>query len=73
MKKKPMTAKQFELLARMLRSKDPVTTAAKMVLLQGITNAEAARATDVKPQSVHRSVKRFVELHEEVSKLYPAS
>lgn len=71
--KKPMTEKQFDLLARLLRSKEPVTTGAKMVLLQGVSNAEAARQTDKAPQSVHRAVKRFLETHEDILKVYKAT
>lgn len=65
-----MTKQQFDLLARLMRSKEPVTTGAKLVLLGGVSNAEAAWTAGVTPQSVHRAVKRFAALHEEISRSY---
>lgn len=68
-----MTKDQFELLAKLLRSKEPVTTGARLVLLDGVHNAEAARSAGVTPQSVHRAAKRFGELHEEICGTYDKS
>lgn len=65
-----ITQPQFELLARLLKSKEPVTTGARLVLLDGVPNAEAARLAGTTPQSVHRSAKRFVELNEEIISTY---
>ena len=68
-----MTLQQFDLLARLLRSKEPVTTGAKHVLLHNVANAEAARTTGATAQSVHRAAKRFSELHEEIFTTYKKS
>ena len=68
-----MTNQQFELLARLLRSKEPVTTGARLVLLHDVPNAEAARTAGVTAQSVHRAAKRFAELHEEIFSTYKKS
>lgn len=68
-----MTPKQFELLARVLRSKEPVTTGVRLVLLHGVPNAEAARSASVTAQSVHRSARRFMALHEDISQAYTRS
>ena len=65
-----MTQQQFELLARLLRSKEPVTTGARLVLLHNVPNAEAARTVGVTAQSVHRAAKRFTVLHHEILKTY---
>lgn len=65
-----MTLQQFELLARLLRSKEPVTTGVRLVLLHKVPNAEAARTAGATPQSVHRAAKRFVELHDEICATY---
>ena len=68
-----MTQQQFELLARLLRSKEPVTTGARLVLLYGMPNAEAARTAGVTAQSVHRAAKRFSELYAEIFSVYKKS
>lgn len=65
-----MTPQQFDLLAQLLRSKEPVTTGARLVLLHGVPNAEAARTAGATPQSVHRAAKRFDELHGEILTTY---
>jgi len=65
-----MTQQQFDLLARLLRSKEPVTTGARLVLLHHVPNAEAARTAGATAQSVHRAAKRFSELHEEIFTTY---
>jgi hypothetical protein len=68
-----MTKQQFDFLARLLKSKEPVTTGARLVLLHGVPNADAARTAGATPQSVHRSAKRFAELHEEILATYKRS
>jgi hypothetical protein len=68
-----MTTNEFELIARLLKSKEPITSGARLVLLRNVPNAEAARAVGATPQSVHRSVKRFVEVHEEIVKVFSKS
>ena len=65
-----MTAKQFELLAKLLQSKEPVKSGARLVLLHNLPNVEAARIAGSTPQSVHRSVKRFIEVKDEVCKVF---
>lgn len=61
-----MTAQEFELVAKLLKSKEPVTAGVRLVLLRNVPNAEAARAVGSTPQSVHRAAKRFRELHAEI-------
>ena len=68
-----MTAHEFELIARLLKSKEPVTAGARLVLLRSVPNAEAARAVGATPQSVHRSAKRFAEMHQEILKAFAKS
>lgn len=65
-----MTPQQFNLLADLLRSKEPVTSGVKMILFKGMANADAARAVGVSPQSVHRATKRFIELDAQIRKIY---
>jgi hypothetical protein len=65
-----MTEIQFELLARLLRCKDPARQGAKLVLLHEVPNAEAARSVKASPQSVHRAAKRIAEEYEIVRQAF---
>jgi hypothetical protein len=65
-----MTEAQFEFIARMMRCKDPARQGAKLVLVHGVPNAEAARSVQATPQSVHRAAKRIAQEHEEARRLY---
>lgn len=65
-----MTPAQFDLIAMLLKSREPIRTAARMVLLDHVSNADAARSVDAAPQSVHRTVRRFNEVHAAIEKLY---
>jgi hypothetical protein len=60
----------FEFLARRLRSKEPVTTAVRMVLVQGVSAADACRATGILQPSLSRSIKLFREFDDEILKTY---
>jgi transposase len=65
-----MDAKKFELLARLLRSRGPVRAAAKLVLVDGKRNADAARETGVSTQSVSNTVQRFRSEDEAIRQVY---
>ncbi|MBN9424498.1 MAG: hypothetical protein BGO63_11300 [Candidatus Accumulibacter sp. 66-26] len=54
-----LTVHEFEVLAKILRSAEPVKTAAGMVLTEGRSVAEAVAATGLLQPSVSRTVKRF--------------
>lgn len=58
-----MTAKQFQVVADLLRSREPVRTAAKMVLVAGRTTKEAAEATGLVSQSVSNALRRYRSAH----------
>jgi hypothetical protein len=68
-----MTTQEFDLLARLLKSREPITSGARLVLLHKVPNAEAARTVGASPQSVHRAAKRFRELDEEIKNVYKKS
>ena len=54
-----MTPEQFAALAQLLRLRTgPAQDAARMVLVEGISQADAARATGLTQQAVHNAVKR---------------
>lgn len=53
-----LTAEQFDALATLLRLRDgPVRAAARLVLVDGDRQAEAARRAGTLPQHVYRAVK----------------
>lgn len=68
-----MTRQEFELIARLLKSKEPVISAVGLVLFNDMANADAARAVGCTPQSVHRSTKRFLALHKEICVTFKTS
>lgn len=61
-----MTQSEFELIARLLRSKEPVISGVRMVIFDQVDNAEAARAVGATPQAVHRSTGRFLAMHKDI-------
>lgn len=54
-----MTSEQFEVLANLMRSREPAKTAARLVLVDGMAGVEAARQAGVTPQSVSNAVGRY--------------
>lgn len=65
-----MSAAQFELIAKLLQSKEPATGAARLVLVEGKTVAEAVRLTGVLQPSVSRLVKRCKATDEAIRNAY---
>lgn len=68
-----MTEEEFELIARLLKSKEPVISGVHQVLFENSTNADAARAIGATPQAVHRSTKRFLALHKDICEAFKKS
>lgn len=68
-----MTRQEFELIARLIKSKEPVISAVSLVLFNDMANADAARAVGCTPQAVHRSTKRFLALHKEICTAFKKS
>lgn len=58
-----MALEQFEIVAELLRSREPVRTAVRMVLVGGIVTKEAAAATGLAPQSVSNALRRYRNAH----------
>lgn len=54
-----MNQKQFDALAKMLRSRDPSREAARLVLVEGLSRKNAADQTGLAGPSVSGVVKRF--------------
>lgn len=60
-----MTPDQFLALAQLLRLRAGLAQdAARMVLVDGVSQADAARSTGLTPQAVHNAVKRVQAGHE---------
>lgn len=61
---------RFELLAEILRSPDPAKKAARLVLLDGMQIAAAAKATGRWESSLSRTLKAFRKLDKKIASVY---
>jgi hypothetical protein len=68
-----MTPAQFELVAELIRSTEPVRSVAKFVLVEGQSNAKAREWTDVSPQSQSNTLTRFRKAHKDIVEVYQAA
>lgn len=67
-----MTGAQFDALAKLLRSRAPALTAARLVLVDGSKPSEAARATGMQLNAVSNAVARFRAADELILQAYSA-
>lgn len=65
-----MTELEFDLIAKLIRSREPVKSAAKLVLVTGYTAPDAARETGVAYKSVANTVARYRTTHKEIVKIF---
>ncbi len=65
-----MGADEFDLIARLIRSRDPARSAARRVLVDGLRNADAAREADIEPQRVHNAATRIKRAVEQVRSVF---
>lgn len=65
-----LTEAQFDLIASLIRSKDPPRTAAFMILVQGTSNREAITRTGLSPSSVSNTLGRFRLAHKKIIDAY---
>lgn len=56
-----MTLEQFDALARLTRAREPARTAARRVLVDGVSQAEAARENGMTTSALGNSVRRYRE------------
>ena len=54
---------QFNVVAKLLRSREPVKTAARLVLVEGHARKEAMAATGVSGSAISHAVTRYREAH----------
>jgi DNA-directed RNA polymerase specialized sigma24 family protein len=65
-----MTLEQFEIIAKLIRSREPVKTAVRLVLVNGMPNVEAAAEVGTSPQSVSNTLARFRAADREIRVAY---
>lgn len=65
-----MTADEFDLVAELKRSTDPVKSCARLVLVEGQTNAQAIEWTDVSHQSISNTLGRLRSAHQKLVEAY---
>lgn len=68
-----LTKKQFDLIAKLIQSKEPPRTAAYLVLVKGRSNQEAIAETGLSPQSVSNTLGRYRRTHQEILSVYTKS
>ncbi len=54
-----MERAEFDVVAKLISSREPTRSAAQRVLVDGIAPADAAREFDLRPQSVSNTLRRF--------------
>lgn len=67
-----MTPAQFEVIAKLLRSREPARTAARLVLIDGFAIKDAVAATKMLQPAVSRAVARYRKAHALILTGYPA-
>ena len=65
-----MTQAQFEVVAGLLRSREPVRTAARLVLVEGATTKDAAGAAGMQPNAVSNALGRYRNAHLKILSAY---
>ncbi len=67
---KELSKAQFDLIARLIRSREPVRTAAYLVLVKGKSNQDAMNVTGVSAASLSNTLTRYRTHHAEILKVY---
>lgn len=67
-----MTNEQYDLLLKLKRGdKDsPAAKAARLVLVEGVSQADAGRATGASRSTVHLTVRRYEDAHQDILRIY---
>lgn len=65
-----LTSAQFELLARLLQSKEPARSGARLVLVEGKSNPEAYTQAGISPQSLSNTLGRYRKAHSDICLAY---
>ena len=65
-----MTSEQFELLARLLRSRGASREGCRLVLVDGMRQCDAARKLDVAPVLIAVAIKHYRVTHDAILEAY---
>lgn len=65
-----MTEIEFDTIAKLIRSRDPVRSAARLVLVCGKSSQEAAAQSGCSYNSVFNTVTRFKSAHKEIVSMF---
>ena len=65
-----MTRTQFDVVAELLRSREPVRTAARLVLVEGAATKDAAEAAGMQPNAVSNALSRYRNAHKKLLVAY---
>ena len=65
-----MTGEQFDMIARMIRAREPARSAARLVLVDGLTQADAARAHKMELNALSNAVRRYREFDRSIREAY---
>lgn len=65
-----MTQAQFEVVAELLRSREPVRTAVRLVLVEGATTKVAAEVAGMQPNAVSNALGRYRNAHRKLVVAY---
>lgn len=65
-----MTKKQHAVVAELLRSREPVVTATRLVLVEGKTNPEAQAQTGMAPAALSNALTRYRNAHNKILSAY---
>lgn len=65
-----MTPAQFEVVAELLRSREPVRTAVRLVLVEGATTKVAAEVAGMQPNAVSNALGRYRNAHRKLVVAY---
>jgi DNA-directed RNA polymerase specialized sigma24 family protein len=68
-----MTAQQFDVLVKLLRSRSPARDAARLVLVEGVTPTDAAVACGMSRSAVSNALSRFRAAHASILTAYSAN
>jgi len=68
-----MTQAQFEVVAELLRSREPVRTAVRLVLVEGATTKAAAEAAGMQPNAVSNALGRYRNAHRKLLVAYSSA
>lgn len=67
-----MTGDQFDVLAQLTRAREPARSAARRVLVDGLSQADAAREHGMTPSALGNAVRRYRAWDADVRAVYKA-